>query len=246
MQNDQAQKSNSSRVTYPSGERATMERSHRLSRLLLNAQEEERGRIARELHDSIGQDLALLVINLQNAAQQAQSIEELGGRVLRLATAAERIGMSVSRVSREIHSSELDLLGLHVAVTKICREFSATYGINARALCSMLPPKIPKDLSLCLYRVVQEALHNVAKHSQAKEVVVELVRDGNAIVLRVEDNGHGFTMDDNFRTGLGLLSMRERVHSLGGKFVIRSRVGGGTRINARVPVVTHRGGHEIA
>lgn len=236
VQRDLPQKRKPSQSTRPASEPATTERPHRLSRLLLNAQEEERGRIARELHDSIGQDLALLVINLQNAVQQSQSFEELGGRVARLATSAERIGMAVSRISREIHSSELDLLGLNVAVSRVCREFSLTYGIDTRLSCGNLPSGISKDVALCLYRVLQESLHNVAKHSKAGHVEVDFFAEDDGIVLRVIDNGVGFVTDGGFRTGLGLLSMRERIHALGGKFTIQSRVGGGTRIRARVPL----------
>jgi len=236
VQRDLPQKRKPNRNMRPASEPVLTERSHRLSRLLLNAQEEERGRIARELHDSIGQDLALLVINLQNAVQQSQSFEELGGRVARLATSAERIGMSVSRISREIHSSELDLLGLNVAVSRVCREFSVTYGIHTRVSCGNLPNGISKDVALCLYRVLQEALHNVAKHSKAAQVEVELYSEGDGVILLVTDNGRGFVVDSSFKTGLGLLSMRERVHGLDGKFAIQSKVGSGTRIRARVPL----------
>jgi len=236
VQKNLPQKREVNRKAHSQGEPVAMEGSHRLSRLLLNAQEEERGRIARELHDSIGQDVALLVINLHNAVQQSQSVEELGGRVLRLATAAERIGMSVSRISREIHSSELDLLGLHVAVSRICREFSVNYGIGTQVSCGKIPAGVAKGVALGIYRVLQEALHNVAKHSKATEVAVELLHEGDEIVLRVSDNGLGFRVDRKFTSGLGLLSMRERVHGLGGKVAIQSKPGGGTRIRVRVPL----------
>lgn len=207
-----------------------------LSRRLMNAQEAERRRIARELHDGIGQALALLGIQIQRSGQPATS----GARSLGVAELCDRvkeIGNQVSRLSHQLHSSELEFLGLAVAIKSLCREFSQQYRLSTSCECSAIPEHLNNETALSLLRVVQEALHNVAKHSQASCVDVQLTGAGGELVLTVSDNGVGF---DSGRMrnagGLGLLSMRERIHLVGGRFEISSIPAGGTRIQARVPL----------
>jgi len=208
-----------------------------LSRRLMTAQEAERTRIARELHDGIGQALALLSIQLQRAAQPAApgkkhpGIDELCGRL-------KEIGIQVSRLSHQLHSSELEFLGLAVAVKSLCREFAEEYRIQVECMCGEVPADLDNDVALGFLRVVQEALHNVAKHSRASRVDVELNAADDELLLTVADNGIGFDMSKVYSTaGLGMISMRERMHLIGGELVINSQPDGGTKIQARAPAL---------
>lgn len=209
-----------------------------LSRRLLTAQEAERRRIARELHDGIGQALALLSVQLQRAEHPST-----GGKkqpsIVDLCAKVKDIGVQVSRLSHQLHSSELEFLGLAVAIKSLCREFAEQYHIPVHCSCSEIPQQMDNDAALSLLRVVQEALHNVAKHSQSTVVMVELRRVRDDLVLTISDNGLGF--DPNrarSARGLGLVSMRERIHLIGGHFEISSRPGEGTKIQARVSLAS--------
>ena len=207
-----------------------------LSRRLMTAQEAERRRIARELHDGIGQALALLSVQLQRAGQPSAkgkkppSIGELCAKV-------KDIGVQVSRLSHQLHSSELEFLGLAVAVKGLCREFADQYHIPIHCTCSDIPQQLDNDAALSLLRVVQEALHNIAKHSHATSVVVELRRLRNELELTISDNGKGFDPPKaRSARGLGLVSMRERILLIGGQFEMFSKPDEGTKIQARVPL----------
>lgn len=211
-----------------------------LSRRLLTAQEGERRRIARELHDGIGQSLALLGIQLQRAGQPSSSgrrnpgISELGSKVKEIST-------QVSRLSHQLHSSELEFLGLSVAVKGLCREFAEQYGTRIDCTCSKIPGELDNDIALSLLRVVQEALHNIAKHSRAASVAVHLSGDARELSLSISDDGIGFEVGRiGSARGLGLVSMRERIHLVGGAFEISSKPGAGTSIQARVPLPATR------
>ena len=206
---------------------------------LMNAQEAERARIARELHDSIGQSIALLTLQMPVSGESAVA-EHLGTRHLSLGDMKDKLkalGMQVSRLSHQIHSSELEYLGLQRAIEELCREFSGQYVIHMDCSCVGVPRKLDGAVTLALFRVTQEALHNIAKHSQAKTVHVSLTADGAYVVLIIRDDGIGFRTDlSNDQPGLGLISMRERVHLIGGDFAISSSPGAGTAINAKVPL----------
>jgi PAS domain S-box-containing protein len=206
-----------------------------LSRRLMTAQEAERTRIARELHDGIGQSLALLGIQMQRAGQPARAG---GGKknpgMAELSAKLKEIGTQVSRLSHQLHSSELEFLGLAVAVKSLCREFSEQYRINVECACNDIPQELDNDIALCFLRVVQEALHNVAKHSQASAVIVKMMATRDELILNISDDGVGFEMHDMRKSaGLGMVSMRERMHLIGGEFVIVSKPGSGTAIQAR-------------
>jgi signal transduction histidine kinase len=209
-----------------------------LSRRLMTAQEAERRRIARELHDGIGQALALLSVQLQRAGNESS-----GGKkppsTPELCAKVKDIGVQVSRLSHQLHSSELEFLGLAVAVKGLCREFAEQYHIPVDCTCSDIPRQMDNDAALSLLRVVQEALHNIAKHSHAASVVIELRRVRDDLELTVSDDGEGFEPNKaRSARGLGLVSMRERIHLIGGQFEIFSKVGEGTKIQARVPLVS--------
>jgi PAS domain S-box-containing protein len=211
-----------------------------LSGRLITAQEAERTRIARELHDDIGQSLAMLSIQLQRSSQSASGApnatridpQELRDRV-------KEIGNKVSRLSHQLHSSELEYLGLSVAVNSLCRELSEQSHIAIECSCDGIPDDLDAKIALGCLRVIQEALHNVVKHSRAIEVQVEVIGTTDSLSLAVFDNGAGFDAGENSAAGgLGLISMRERMHLLGGEFMISSSPGQGTRIKARAPLTT--------
>ena len=205
---------------------------------LISAQEAERARIARELHDSIGQSIALLGIQMQRAGrpvpgapgQTYPGINELYPKL-------KEIGNQISHLSHQLHSSELEFLGLCVAVKGFCREFSEQYHIKVDCVCKDVPVQIDPNVALSFLRVVQEALHNVAKHSGASNVKVEVAATASEMSLLVSDDGAGFDVDKARSTaGLGLISMRERMHLAGGEFEISSTPGSGTTIRAHAPL----------
>jgi PAS domain S-box-containing protein len=204
---------------------------------LINAQEGERTRIARELHDDIGQSLAMLGIQLQRASQAASgepAITRINARELR--DRVKEIGNKISRLSHQLHSSELEYLGLTFAVKSLCREFLEKSHLAIECSCSGVPDELDGTIALGCLRVIQEALHNAVKHSHATDVQVELIGTADFVSLTVSDNGVGFDPGSSSAgPGLGLISMRERMHLLGGDFMISSSPGQGTRITARAP-----------
>ena len=218
----------------------------KLSWRLLNAQEAERARIGRELHDGIGQKLALLNIQLQRACQPAPPGKKRPG-IQELSEKLKEIGQQVSRLSHQLHSSELEYLGVAVAVRGLCREFSQQYSIQVGCQCTDIPADLDKTVGLCLLRVVQEALHNVAKHSRATAVTVELACGGNQVQVTIADNGIGFESGKVWQTaGLGLVSMRERMHLVGGRLAITSAPGEGTRVEGSIPLAKADAGRHPA
>ena len=210
---------------------------------LLNAQEEERRRIARELHDNIGQELALLAVQIQRSSQanRPSQISDLYDKV-------KEVGTKVSRLSHQLHSSELEFLGLGVAAEGFCRDFSQQYSVEVRCTCRDVPRHLDPAIALSFYRILQEALHNVAKHSRAALVTVGLARIGKELVLTVTDDGIGFDVEESrFASGLGLISMRERMHVIAGRLLVFSKPGQGTKINAAVvlfPATAENGGFQ--
>jgi signal transduction histidine kinase len=149
----------------------------------------------------------------------------------------KEIGNKVSRLSHRLHSSELEYLGLTVAVNSLCREFSEQFHITIECSCRGVPDHLDGNIALGCLRVIQEALHNVVKHSRATEVQVEVLGTADSVSLAVSDNGAGFdTRNGGAGGGLGLISMRERMHLIGGDFMISSTPGQGTRIKARAPL----------
>jgi signal transduction histidine kinase len=209
------------------------------ARRLMSAQEAERTRVARELHDGIGQEIALLGIQMQRAtASIAPQPELLQDRIQKLCAKLTAIGLHVSHLSHQLHSSELEYLGLSVAITRLCREFSEQYSIKVCCVCTNIPAKLENDIALTFFRVVQESLHNIAKHSGASNVQVEVAGGPREVTLSVWDNGAGFDLQESkAAAGLGLISMRERVQLIGGEFAIDSTREAGTRISARTPLL---------
>jgi len=209
-----------------------------IAKRLTSAQENERTRIARELHDDIGQSLAILRIQFLRAGQPVSGMP--GKRhpgILELCNDLQKLATKVSSISHRLHSSELEYLGLAVAIQSHCREFSEKFKIAVDCSCMDIPRKLDSLLALSLLRVVQEALHNAAKHSQSKSIQVALRREGNELLMNITDDGVGFDLEEaRLAAGLGLISMRERIRLAGGEFAISSRRGEGTQITARVPL----------
>ena len=199
---------------------------------LLNAQEEERSRVALELHDDIGQELAVLAVQIHGL-----SIRNLRMQIADLQAKIDEISTKISSLAHELHSSRLDHLGLAVAAEVFCREFSRQFALPVDYVGCDIPRQLSPSIDLTFYRVLQEALHNVVKHGQATHVHVELTLGGDELKLVVRDNGVGFDSDQpHFGTGLGLISMRERMHHISGHLRVSSRPNKGTLIEASIPL----------
>ena len=214
-----------------------------LSGRLIQAQEKERTRIARELHDDINQRMALLANGIERSihangdSSRAEHANELGD----LWKLTNEIALDIQHLSHQLHPSKLHYLGLATAVRDICHEFSLQHRIGAQCNIQGLPANLDEDVSLSLFRTVQEALRNVARHSGASEVKVELIYDSGVVKLSVSDDGTGFDPSrPKNHLGLGLVSMRERLRSVGGEFRIRSSPGNGTQVEGTVPAILKR------
>jgi signal transduction histidine kinase/GAF domain-containing protein len=207
---------------------------------LLQAQEQERTRIARELHDDINQKLGLLAIDIQHLQQRTpQSNPEVHGELTDLFQKTNRISADVQHLSHQLHSSRLDYLGLPAALRRLCEEFGMQHHIFTECVIGEVPAKLAREIGLCLFRVAQECLTNVAKHSSASEVRVQLQRQGAAIQMEVRDNGCGFDVarvSAQREPGLGLMSIRERLRLVEGEVSIQSREGAGTKVTVMVPL----------
>jgi PAS domain S-box-containing protein len=204
---------------------------------LITAQEHERTRIARELHDDIAQRLALLANELQQFREDSPNLPEVRKRVEELEKQTCEIASDIHSLSHELHSSKLEYLGMVPAMRSYCSEFSKQQKLEINFKNHDLPSTLPPAVSLCLFRVLQEALHNSAKYSGAKYIDVELRAMPNEIGLTVSDSGEGFDLKAAREgLGLGLISMEERLKVVGGDLLIESQPKHGTTIQARVPL----------
>jgi PAS domain S-box-containing protein len=209
-----------------------------VSRKLIEAQEQERTRIARELHDDILQRLALLTVELQQLQQDPSDLStEVRSRMGELAKQTSELVSDVQYLSHELHSSKLEYLGIAGAMRGFCQEFGEQQKLEIDFKIQDLPSPLSPDISLCLFRVLQEALHNSAKHSGVRQFEVRLWGSSGEIHLTVRDSGAGFDSKvAKEGRGLGLISMEERVKVLKGTLSIESQPKRGTTIHARVPL----------
>ncbi len=207
---------------------------------LIEAQEEERARIARELHDDIGQRLALLSIELEQLRYNSPDLSlEVRSRIGALQKQVTEMATDVQAISHKLHSSKLEYLGVVIAMRGFCEEFSKQQKVEIVFAHDDIPFKVPLEISLCLFRVLQEALQNAIKHSGVRHFDAELRCASDEIHLTVRDSGAGFdsaTTKDG--RGLGLISMAERLKLLSGTFSIESQPRCGTTVHARVPLRT--------
>ena len=212
----------------------------RLSGRLINAQEDERARLASELHDDFSQRLAMLSLGLETAAEIVpESPAEANRQLHELINSAGELGADLHTLSHRLHSSTLERLGLAAGVSAFCKEFTAQRGIQVAFSHQNVPRTVSPDISLCLFRIVQEGLRNVQKHSGAAHAQVRIETMDDALHLSIYDDGKGFDVDDKDgmeRQGLGLWSMRERVRLVGGRFEIHSEAKKETRIEVWVPL----------
>jgi signal transduction histidine kinase len=202
---------------------------------LIHAQEEERRLVARELHDDIGQSLALLQVRLSGLSQNLPAgmqtelvlVKEVIADINEVATV-------IRGVSGQLHSSTLQLLGLRAALNKLCRQAAEKHGITAKVESSE-DPVLTHDAKLCLYRVAQEAVSNAIRHGRAEKIVIELGGNNGLVRMRVKDSGTGFD-PSVLSSGLGLISMQERVRMLGGELMVKSQPQAGTEITVELHV----------
>jgi signal transduction histidine kinase len=208
------------------------------SQELIKAQEDERARVARELHDDISQQLASLSLHLQRVkhsppASAAELVEEVGAAIQQTTD----IAADVQALSHGLHSSKLKILGLTVAAAGLCEELSDRQGVEIDFHSENISKTLPPEISLCLFRVLQEALQNAIKHSGSRRFRVVLKGQVDDVELTVQDSGVGFDPQEAVRgRGLGLTSMKERVRLVDGQLSIHSEVGRGTTIQVRVPL----------
>lgn len=204
---------------------------------LIAAQEEERRRVARELHDDFNQRLAVLSIELEQLGDKMENSLGLHHSVERLKTQARELAAEIHRLSYKLHPAKLDHLGLAAAIKSLCGELNESEKLKVEFYQTGFPAAVDKDITLCVFRIAQESLRNCVKHSQAESARVVLTRTRNAIRLLVSDNGCGFnTTSDSMERGLGFISMKERLHLVGGKIDVYSKPLRGTRIEVSVPL----------
>ena len=204
-----------------------------MTRKLIEAQEQERARIGRELHDDINQRLALLSVEL---GQLQDDPSDLRDRVQGLQNAIAEISDNVQTLSHELHSSKLEYLGVVAGINSWCKEFGKRQRMEIEFSSNVLSV-VPREIGLTLLRVLQEAVHNAIKHSGVRKVSVQLREDSHEIDLVVSDAGKGFEAEAALQAdGLGLTSMRERVRLVYGTIEIDSRPMAGTTIHVRVPL----------
>jgi PAS domain S-box-containing protein len=207
-----------------------------LSGRLIHAQEEERKRVARELHDNFGQRLTVLSMELAQRLAAPHTPAQVSDCLHEISDKLKEISRAMNSTAHQLHSAHLEVLGLVSAVQGLCDEFSRQYGINASFRHHTMPAHIPSDVALCLFRIVQEGLQNVAKHSGALscEVTLEGSREGLRLVIK--DPGIGFDPARlKMKPGLGFVSMRERLRMVGGEMTVESSPQRGTELSVRVP-----------
>ena len=208
-----------------------------VSRKLIEAHEQERTLIARELHDDVCQRLAMLSLRAEKASKNGRNKQVLDDQLEKIRQQCSDLASDVQNLSHQLHPSTLDNLGLVAAVKSFCREISQHNDVVVDFSDRTIPNTLPRDVSLALFRVIQEALHNSVKHSGGKHFEVHLQGEGAGIELEVSDRGMGFDVSEaRNNSGLGLVNMAERIHQVNGSFSVDSRLNIGTKIRVHVPL----------
>ena len=215
------------------------EAAHALSGRLIQAQEKARAQLARDLHDDLNQGLALLSVELEMFGQNpATEPAKIAARMAEFSSRAKSLASEVHQLSHELHPVKLDQLGLVAAMRGFCKEFTLVHRMVIDFTERDVPGFLPDGTALCLYRITQEALHNVMKHSGVTAAQVEIACADGQLRLTVADDGTGFDPRAARAAGsLGLVSMGERVRYAGGRLAIDSRPGAGTRVEVLVPLI---------
>ena len=211
----------------------SQEDTRKLAGRIIAAQEVERGRIARELHDDISQKVALLAMDIHQIGLSDEPGVRARANIMSERTA--EIATDLHNLSHELHPAKLQLLGLVQATQYLCRDLAARHQVAIEFGHERMPSTVPPETALCLYRIVQEALQNVVRHSGARTASVRLTGSPESLQLEVSDSGKGFEIT-KLGDGMGLLSMRERVNLLQGHLTMWSKQGAGTRLAVRVPL----------
>jgi PAS domain S-box-containing protein len=212
-----------------------------MSRKLVHIQEEERKRIARDLHDDINQRLALLAVQVEQLKEETpDSARENKRRLSDIWKQIFEVSSEVQSISHQLHSKQLEYIGIVAAMRSFCSEFSSRHKVRVDFSHVDVRQVIPQEISLCLFRILQEALSNAAKYSGEKHFQVKLECQASELRLRISDAGIGFDSYAATRAGLGLLSMRERVRLVNGNISINSKPMGGTTIQVRVPMAAEQ------
>jgi PAS domain S-box-containing protein len=207
-----------------------------LLRRLVRAQEDEHRRIARELHDDLTQRLAVLAIDAGTIEQWPDCPRDIGEKARGMRELLVALSESVHSLSRQMHPSILDDLGLVDTLRSECLSLTQRDGIAVKYDARDVPTDLPRDVALCTYRVAQESLRNIARHARAARASVRLIGTGGELVLCVRDRGIGFDVAARRERGLGLESMRERARLIRARLAVRSRPGEGTKVILRVPL----------
>jgi len=209
----------------------------KVSGQLIDAQEKERRRLARELHDDVCQRLAMLSLKIEKVSKGwGRGQISVAGQLEQICQQCSTLTGDVQALSHKLHPSILDNLGLATAVKGFCREVAEQNGVVVEFAGRNIPESVPREVSLSLFRVVQEAVHNAIKYSGEKHFEVRLEGESGHLELEVNDEGVGFDAATTNGGGLGLVSMAERIHQVDGTFTVDSQPNAGTRIRARVPV----------
>ena len=219
------------------------QKERHLSSELILAEEQERRRIASELHDDFSQRLAVLSLGLENVEEATPaSLPDVHKQLHELVRSTSELSTDLHTLSHQLHSSTLESLGLVPAVAALCKEFTGNQGIRVDFRSTEIPRSVYPDTALCVFRIVQEGLRNLKKHSGAEEAKVDLKMTSGRLEVTVRDEGHGFDLQGLHKNeGLGIRSMEERARSLGGKFEIHSESGKGTTLKACLPLTLEPG-----
>jgi signal transduction histidine kinase/ABC-type uncharacterized transport system substrate-binding protein len=214
------------------------ERQMQLSGLLINATEQERRRVASELHDDFSQRLAILALGLEDVQEATPaSFGDVHKQLHELSKSTSELGTDLHTLSHQLHSSTLESLGLVPAVGALCKEFTAKQGIEVDFTSNEIPRSLHPDVALCIFRIAQEGLRNLKKYSGVEVAEVALRMTGNRLEISVRDEGRGFDLSELCQNeGLGIRSMEQRARLLGGEFEIHSKPGKGTTLKAWVPL----------
>ena len=220
------------------------ERLQSLSRSIFTAQEHERHRIARDLHDSVNQLLSSIRFRIQSVEKSILQIDqpEVLKQIRMVKDLLERSIQEIRRISNNLMPFELEDLGLEVALCNICNEVMDRTDLEIEINFSGIYKRMPQDVELVLYRIVQEALNNVVKHAEATRVIVRLTRLKDSLKLRIKDNGKGFNCENNRNinidrhSGMGLLSMNERSALIKGNLAVESSLQNGTEVSVEIPL----------